>query len=423
MNSRKNEINLQVNRFARRERHSRIFSRKNLLLLSLNNVLKYTLSPLKKLFTSRFFSNIGKAFSFIVNLVKFLIPVSPQKRLLSQAMVVSFAVVLVSFFVTPAPQDIYAEEFSYSSEYVQSYAIPGDTLVLDDSNYLTKVTPPTEDSSRLGLNDYAIVTVESGQTLSWIASEYGVSVDTLMWENGISDASRLKVGQNILVPPVDGISYVVQSDDSLEDIASKHKIEVSAIVKQNGLEDRELLAGMNLILPGAEPYVDPQSASLVVYNAPPVVSSDGTVYREANVTRDAPRSAENLEPIVADVNAGGFINPTTGILTQGYHAGHYAYDIANRSAPMVGAALGGTVITAKTGYNGGYGNYTDIDHGNGLVTRYAHFEYLNVSVGDWVNQGDILGRMGTTGRSTGIHLHFEVHVNGQKMNPGNYVSY
>jgi murein DD-endopeptidase MepM/ murein hydrolase activator NlpD len=119
-----------------------------------------------------------------------------------------------------------------------------------------------------------------------------------------------------------------------------------------------------------------------------------------------------------------FIRPTRGIITQGYKRGHYALDIADASKPPVWAAGSGTVIKASSGtWGGGYGNHVIIDHGNGMQTLYAHLDYLDVSNGDYVSQGAVIGRMGRTGRvygRTGIHLHFEVRKNGVKQNPAAY---
>lgn len=116
--------------------------------------------------------------------------------------------------------------------------------------------------------------------------------------------------------------------------------------------------------------------------------------------------------------------PTSGMISQYYRAGHYAIDISNREKPMVVASKAGTVTTAANGWNGGYGNYVIIDHGDGMQTLYAHCDYLTVEVGDTVDAGDVIGRMGNTGRvygATGIHVHYEVRVNGTKQNPLAYL--
>ena len=113
-----------------------------------------------------------------------------------------------------------------------------------------------------------------------------------------------------------------------------------------------------------------------------------------------------------------------GKISKGYRGGHYALDIADRSKPPVWAAASGTVVTASTGTWGrGYGNYVVIDHGDGIQTLYGHMDSVNVYAGQVVSQGDVVGIMGNTGRVygvTGIHTHWEVIINGVKVNPINY---
>ena len=125
--------------------------------------------------------------------------------------------------------------------------------------------------------------------------------------------------------------------------------------------------------------------------------------------------------------------PTAGVLqrpcnncevTQGYHPGHYAVDVQTKGGGPVFAAEDGTVIRADYGWDGGYGNVIEIDHGNGLVTLYAHNKELYVKVGDVVKRGQVISWEGNTGLvygSTGIHVHFEVRVNGVKKNPMLYL--
>lgn len=120
---------------------------------------------------------------------------------------------------------------------------------------------------------------------------------------------------------------------------------------------------------------------------------------------------------------GDFIRPTTGYISSYYGprwgSFHYGIDIANSSGTAIIAADGGTVTKAK--YEGSYGNMIIIDHGNGYQTAYAHLSKIGVHVGQKVDKGEWIGKMGSTGHSTGPHLHFEVRVNGVKKNPLNYL--
>ena len=116
--------------------------------------------------------------------------------------------------------------------------------------------------------------------------------------------------------------------------------------------------------------------------------------------------------------------PTQGKISQGFRRGHYAIDISNRNRPPIFTADSGKVIKASFGWNGGYGNHIIVDHGNGMQTLYAHMQTLAVKVGDEVARGQIIGKMGNTGRvygATGIHLHFEVRIGGVKKSPLAYL--
>ncbi|MCX6741080.1 MAG: M23 family metallopeptidase, partial [Candidatus Parcubacteria bacterium] len=140
--------------------------------------------------------------------------------------------------------------------------------------------------------------------------------------------------------------------------------------------------------------------------------------------RSTPPSYVNYGNIPSALPSGTRLQwPTTAYrITQYFGWRHTGIDIADKSRPPVYAAEDGVVIKAQVGgYNGGYGNNIIIDHGNGLNTLYGHLTSLNVHVGDSVSRGQVIGIMGTTGRSTGIHLHFEVRVGGKRVNPLGYV--
>lgn len=119
------------------------------------------------------------------------------------------------------------------------------------------------------------------------------------------------------------------------------------------------------------------------------------------------------------------VPPTRGILTQSYHRDHRALDYENRLNTPIYAAAAGEVIVSQDGWNYGYGNYVIIDHGNDHQTLYAHLNKRRVEVGDTVTSGQIIGNMGNTGRvfgPTGIHLHFELKVDGWKVDPKKYLN-
>ncbi|MBD3330739.1 peptidoglycan DD-metalloendopeptidase family protein [Candidatus Peregrinibacteria bacterium] len=356
-----------------------------------------------------FVAKTAKAMAFAKALVLEVVPVSPQRRLVFYAGIIS-TTMLASTSLT-AVGTFTATPMGYSTDYISSYALPGDILVSDDDGYLVKINPQTNDSNRIGLTDFAVHTVESGESLSVIAARYDVSMETVLWENNIRNANAIRSGQKLLIPPVDGISYKVGSGDSVDKLAEKYDIESQAIIAHNNL-DGNIIKGQNLFLPGAKPIAPPVTVAVDSRST----STAGYVRAVDYSSVPAASSAPATDAI--------FIYPSRGKITQGYKAGHYAIDIADTSRPPIWAAGAGTVTKVSTGtWGGGYGNHIIIDHGGGLKSLYAHLDSVNVSNGQWVNQGDVIGIMGNTGRVygvTGIHLHWEVILNGVKQNPNNY---
>lgn len=398
------EGTLQVNEFARRSRHLKIFSRGGLVKMHVGYFVSSFWNSVKASFKNPLFPYLSR----LIQSLSVVLPVSPQRRLLAQSIFIAGTALVMSSLT---PGGTFASvSLSYSSDYLASYYLPGEVLISDDSGYLVKINPQTDESSRIGLTDYAVHTVSSGETMSGIAEKYGIKFETIMWENNIANANALRIGQKLMIPPVDGISYKVASGDNLQKIAKKYNVSAESIIAQNGLESETIHKGQALFLPQAKPIVPPQIAGNI---------------RNPAASRGIYRSTVAANPSSAIPDIGKiFIFPTTGKITQGYKAGHYALDIGDRSMPPIWAAAGGTVIKASSGtWGGGYGTHVIIDNGNGVQTLYGHMSSLNVSEGTWVNQGDVIGIMGNTGRvygATGIHLHWEVIVNGVKVNPGSY---
>jgi len=121
------------------------------------------------------------------------------------------------------------------------------------------------------------------------------------------------------------------------------------------------------------------------------------------------------------VASGKFVWPASGVISQAYRWYHKAIDIANKLMPPVLAADSGKVVIAGWPDNVGYGNRVLIDHGNGFMTLYAHLAKIFVSAGQTVKRGDQIGQMGSSGRSTGIHLHFEIRRGGDLLNPQEFL--
>lgn len=237
--------------------------------------------------------------------------------------------------------------------------------------------------------------VVAGETLSSIAERYGVSVDTIKWENSISSDSALKTGSKVRILPVSGLAHKVKDGDTIYSVAKKYKAEAQAILDfpfNNVSDDLALNIGDTLIVPDGTPVEAPKSRP--------------TQYL---ASKDA-----SLPPITG---GGQFAWPTNGGISQYFSWYHPGMDIANRAAPAVQAADGGRVITSGFVDSSGYGNRVVIDHGNGYQTLYAHLSANYVSTGQNVAKGQVIGQMGSTGRSTGTHLHFEVRNGGRQVNP------
>ena len=279
--------------------------------------------------------------------------------------------------------------------------------IMTEDGFLLKPALNSTEGDRSTANEIFAYEVQPGDTLSSLAQRFSVKKETLMMENDLWNANSLRSGMTLKILPVDGISHVVQKGDTVEKIAKKYEVEAEEIIRQNQLEtDDVLLADTALIIPGGKKEV-----------APPVTT---TTYAGGNTAPSNPSAYS-----YSGSSSGRLIWPTLGAakLTQGFRSGHYAIDIANRAKGPIFAAAGGRVIKAAYGWNGGYGNYIIIDHGNGMQTLYAHNEKLYVTEGQYVDQGQTISWMGNTGRVygvTGIHLHFEVRINGVKYNPMNF---
>lgn len=240
--------------------------------------------------------------------------------------------------------------------------------------------------------------VAEGDTIKSIAAKFGVDEDTIRWHNDLT-GDRIKIGQTLEILPVAGIAHKVTKGDTVYSIAKKYDAVAQAIVDFpfntfSNDETFELAIGQIVIVPdGVRPAEIP------------------TAPRIRQITPDA-------GTVVA---SGQFVWPTAGTITQRFVWYHKGVDIANRGAPNVLAADSGRVLIAGWPDGNGYGNRVIIDHGNGYKTLYAHMSRIFVIPGQTVSRGAAIGQMGSTGRSTGPHLHFEIIQNGVYLNPLNFL--
>lgn len=246
-------------------------------------------------------------------------------------------------------------------------------------------------------------TVREGDSLSAIADMFAVSTNTILWANNLSSAGAIRPGMTLVILPVSGIRHNVASGDTLESLAKKYGSDADEIASYNGIVKSEGLSkGSVVIIPGGE-LAQATSAKKVVTTKP------------STATKSTIRTGGSMGSVNATGNtsdatvSGSFINPLpSGRLTQGIH-GWNGIDIAAPEGTPIRASAAGTVIVSRVGgWNGGYGNYVVIDHGNGVQTLYAHMSTDSVSIGDTVSSGQTIGTVGNTGQSTGYHLHFEV---------------
>lgn len=256
---------------------------------------------------------------------------------------------------------------------------------------------PTQTSITDKRGEIIDYTVADGDTVSSIADKFGVSVDTIRWQNDLN-SDTVKVNQVLEILPVTGVAHKVQKGDTVESIAKQYDASPQAIVdfpfnSFSNDETFELAIGQTVFVP------DGRKVNTSIFAGPV-----------------APRARQITPDAGTVVASGSFVWPTGGMITQYFTWYHPGVDIANNGYPNVVAADSGRIISAGWD-NSGYGNKIIVDHGNGMRTLYGHLSAIYVVPGQTVNRGDAIGRMGTTGRSTGPHLHFEVSRDGVRFNP------
>jgi murein DD-endopeptidase MepM/ murein hydrolase activator NlpD len=241
-------------------------------------------------------------------------------------------------------------------------------------------------------------TVQSGDNLSTLAERYDVDVDTIIWANDKleEDPDYLVLGQVLIIPPVSGVLYTFKTGDVLADIVTKYKGELRTMKELEfnsaALAASAPVSGTKVMIPGGEKAYQPRlvyiGGQAVMVNAPK--------------------------------GGGRFMWPTQGYISTFFgDSGHAGIDIAGPLGTPIYAADAGVVTFS--GWNGGYGNCVIIDHGNGYVTLYSHFSSYYPQAGQNVRRGQAIGKMGSTGNSTGSHLHFEIHYQGGLVNPLRYL--
>ena len=256
------------------------------------------------------------------------------------------------------------------------------------------------DNGDSSVDQTSVYVIRKGDSLSKIAQMFGVSVNTILAANDMKKGDKLVEGGVLFILPISGLEHTVTKGQTLQSIAKLYKADVNDIALYNGItEDTKLTVGDTLMIPGGE--MADEGGDKPAPNLAGAVAKDKNYYI--------------LHPL-QDL-FGYFLNPVpTGHKTQGLHGpGHRGIDIgAPKGTPIYASAIG-TVLIAKTGWSGGYGTMAILEHPNGTKTLYAHMSKVAVHTGDQVAQAEVIGYVGSTGRSTGPHLHFEVF---NAKNPG-----
>lgn len=258
----------------------------------------------------------------------------------------------------------------------------GEITIVGGTALLPDGSPSSNDStkeSHLGSDQISLYVVRKGDNLSQIAQMFGVSVNTIRWNNDIR-GNIISEGQILVILPVSGVKHTIKKGDTLASIAKLYKADALEIASYNNIASGDaLVPGDIVIVPDGEIKVE--------------VASPTSVARGTNVPS----------------YNGYYIRPISGgRKSQGIH-GYNGVDLAAPiGTPIVAAASGDVIVSRSSGWNGGYGNYIVISHNNGTQTLYAHNSENLVFQGDHVVQGQVIGFVGSTGKSTGAHVHFEI---------------
>ena len=259
---------------------------------------------------------------------------------------------------------------------------------------------------------FTTYTIQPGDTVSSIAESFGIDSNYIMWNNPLvrEDPDYLLIGANVLIPGVNGLVYTVTLGDTLSDIAAYYQTDIQSITafSPNGLSSADdVIEGMVLVLPGAVPP-PPAPPATTPEPEPVVVPDPEPAYEPPSVYASQPAPA----PAPAYTSS-GFIWPFYGPLStyfSGYHRGIDIDGFGNYGATIAAAADGVIVLAAYQDW--GYGYHVIIEHADGSRTLYGHLSDIWVSQGQYVGQGQGVGALGSTGYSTGAHLHFEIHIGG-----------
>lgn len=282
---------------------------------------------------------------------------------------------------------------------------PEDIIIVYDDSFIATEYPYIPDvkvEKSLLSDQISVYTVVEGDTLSEIAETFGVSMNTIRWENNIS-GQTIKIGQKLNILPVTGVKHIVKSGDTISKIADKYEAETEDILIFNDISKEGVLKLGDIIF--------------VPNGIIKVIASNSSSSKTTTVSNTKVQSGYYIRPVL------GRVTSKYGPRKGGFH---YGVDFGGvEGVTPVKVAADGVIakvvsscVKGRRTCGGGYGNYIDVVHPNGTTTRYAHLSRISVKVGQTVSQGQTIGILGNTGRSTGPHLHFEIiNANGSTMRP------
>ncbi|MGA2284900.1 MAG: M23 family metallopeptidase [Dehalococcoidia bacterium] len=312
-----------------------------------------------------------------------------------QASILPLTLVTAQSTQTPAPL-------------VRATALPS-----DDTMMMAASVPPTPAPTPVPI--YIIYAIQDGDTVDGLAARYGIAAESILWNNtDLEGPDTLALGQFLRIPTTDGIIYDVKLGDTLSDIADRYSVDVATItgfagnhlVNADGIAEHQVIFVPNGTMPAPPPAPTP---------APEQAGPSGSSPAPAAPSQPSEPSAPS---------SSGFIWPVNGPISSYFGPSHpLGIDIDQYNSPgaPIHAAAAGIVTFAGGDPCCSYGLYVVVNHQNGFETLYAHMASISVSQGEYVDQGEVIGYVGITGRSTGYHLHFEVHRNGAVVNPLDYL--
>jgi murein DD-endopeptidase MepM/ murein hydrolase activator NlpD len=303
------------------------------------------------------------------------------------------AVILCLFFIIIKPTHIKKQQETPAAEYgIGGGALYEEPVLEDEAGImltnasLESIMLEPEAFSKPQVLLYGTHSVLSGENVSELAVSYGLNQDSIISLNKITNTRLLQIGKVLKIPNQNGILHSVKSTDTLASIAEKYKVDKSAVQTVNELFSENILAGTDLFIPGAR--------------------LDFAVLQEING-----------DLFIWPIN--GAITSPYGYRTDPFNSGnrqfHTGIDIRGSAGTPIRAAMAGRV--SQVGYDNVLGNYVVITHHSGYRTLYGHMSVIRTRTGAYVALGERIGDVGSTGLSTGPHLHFMVYKNGVLVNP------